>query len=186
MTPEQNKYGGWPFSLALISFRCFRPDQIAFSHETPHYIFMILFIRPIMTWLWVAQKDLDWISHATRYITILEGQAIGITQFLYTHTDGPKNGYTLKQCSIMFPLKLSVIAPSLWPSEESRRKWCGCDVPYKGCALHILKDVVYNRKPSTLAALWEEIEVSCREIPVDALINVVQYSSLLISKVSEC
>jgi len=37
-----------------------------------------------------------------------------------------------------------------------------------------LKDVVYRRKPATLAALREEIKMSCRAIPVDTVVNVVR------------
>jgi hypothetical protein len=35
-----------------------------------------------------------------------------------------------------------------------------------------LKNVVYRRKPATLAALREEIEMSCTAITVDTLVNV--------------
>jgi hypothetical protein len=37
-----------------------------------------------------------------------------------------------------------------------------------------LKDVVYRRKPATLAVLWEEIETACAAIHVDTLVSVAQ------------
>jgi hypothetical protein len=37
-----------------------------------------------------------------------------------------------------------------------------------------LKDIVYRRKPATLAALREEIEMSCPAITVDTLVTVAR------------
>jgi hypothetical protein len=37
-----------------------------------------------------------------------------------------------------------------------------------------LKDMVYRRKPATLATLREEIEMSCAAITVDILVNVAR------------
>lgn len=45
--------------------------------------------------------------------------------------------------------------------------------PFDFYLLGTLKVVVYRRKPPTLTALKEEIETSCRAIPLDTLVNVV-------------
>ena len=67
--------------------------------------------------------------------------------------------------------------PGQWIGRRGADEFPPCSpdlTPLDFCLWGTLKDVVYCRKPATLAVLWEEIEMACAAIHVDTLVSVAQ------------